>query len=461
LTKSPVLVLVLVLDACAHYPHTVPLATASQTAPRYTFESLAAPSVDDDLFVCLAFSGGGTRAAALSYGVLQKLRDTPIVRAKDGKHESLLDDVDCISSVSGGSFTAAYYALFGARIFQDYRKTFLERDVEGELGWRAANPLNWPRLASPTFSRIDLAAELYGETIFEGKTYADLIKRGLRPFIILNSTDLTTGDDFAFTQDQFDLIGSDLGPMQVARGVAASSAFPFLLSPISLENHPQPPGYVAPPSLAHGEGDYYTNRRRFARATHQAMYLDKAQNPFVHVMDGGLADNIGLRTLERQLDEPTGFIARRFNLGKVSKLVFIVVNGKNQVPETLNRDESPPGLTDVAFKTATVAMDNYSFDIIELLRDRQRVLEQAQADSAKCQQVARDPKDCPTFPASTEIHVVDVGLDAIADPARRARLLSIDTSFSLSHDDVQMLIDAAAEILDKNPDFQGLLAKLR
>jgi len=57
--------------------------------------------------------------------------------------------------------------------------------------------------------------------------------------------------------------------------------------------------------------------------------------------------------------------------------------------------------------------------------------------------------------------VVDVGLDAIADPARRARLLSIDTSFSLSHDDVQMLIDAAAEILDKNPDFQGLLAKLR
>jgi len=192
-------------------------------AARYAFEQIPASAADDDLFVCLTFSGGGTRAAAFSYGVLQKLRDTAIVRAKDGRHESLLDEVDCISSVSGGSFTAAYYALFGARIFQDYRKEFL----------------------------------------------------------------------------------------------------------------------------------------------------------------------------------------------------------------------------------------------IELLRDRQRVLEQAQADSAKCQQVARDPKDCPTFPASTEIHVVDVGLDAVADPARRARLLAIGTSFSLTPDEVKLLIDAAGEILDKNPDFQNLLAKLR
>ena len=58
-----------------------------------------------DVVLLLAFSGGGTRAAALAYAVLQELRDTEITRA--GERVRLLDEVDIISSVSGGSFTAA------------------------------------------------------------------------------------------------------------------------------------------------------------------------------------------------------------------------------------------------------------------------------------------------------------------------------------------------------------------
>jgi NTE family protein len=458
---GPLALVLATAAACAHYPRTAPLAASQAAAPRYTFDALAAAPEDDDLFVCLAFSGGGTRAAALSYGVLQKLRDTPVKRPRDGRAESLLDDVDCISSVSGGSFTAAYYALFGARIFQDYRAAFLDRNIQGDLAGKTLNPLNWPRLMSPYFSRIDLAAELYGEAVFQGKTFADLLAGGRRPYIILNATDLTTGDGFAFTQDQFDLIGSDLRSFPVARAVAASSAFPFLLTPISLVNNPQPPGYVPPAGLAQGAQDYFVNRRRYAFATHQATYLDKRSNPFVHVMDGGLADNIGMRAVVRELWDPTGFIARRFNTGKTSKLVFIAVNAHNGAPETLNAHESPPGLPDVAFKTATVAMDNYSFETIELLRDQQRTLRQAQKDLARCRQIARAESDCPTFPAPPDIHVIDVSLAAIADPARRTRLLSMGTNFSLPAPDVQLLIDAAGELLDRNPDFQALLASLR
>ena len=60
--------------------------------------------------ILLTFSGGGTRAAALAYGVLEELRDTTIFSNR--KTIRLLDDVDNISAVSGGSFTAAYYGLF-------------------------------------------------------------------------------------------------------------------------------------------------------------------------------------------------------------------------------------------------------------------------------------------------------------------------------------------------------------
>lgn len=453
--------LVASLAACAHYPPTAPLAPNQPAAARYVFDQVPArDDADDDLFVCLAFSGGGTRAAALAYGVLEQLRDTRIVRPKDGKVESLLDDVDCISSVSGGSFVAAYYALFGARIFRDFRPEFLDRAIQSELIWKAANPFNWPRLMSPYFSRIDLASELYGDTVFAGKTFGDLVNSGRRPFLILNSTDLATGDDFEFTQAEFDLLGSDLRPFPLGRAVAASSAFPFLLTPLSLTNHPSPAGYQPPKAIANGAKDYYVNRRRFAWVSHQATYLDKTTTPFVHVMDGGLADNIGLRAILREFWDPAGFIAVRTNRGKTSKLIVIAVNAKNGGQQDLNKEESPPGLASVAFKTATIAMDNFSFDTIELLRDQKRAIEQAEKDLARCKQIAQPGVVCHDLPLSYEIHFIDLALDAVTDPARRDKLLSIGTSFALPSSDVDLLIAAGHELLSGNPDFRTLLARL-
>ena len=95
------------------------------------------------LLLILTFSGGGTRAAAFSYGVLETLADT--TTAINGKQGRLLDEVDAISSVSGGSFTAAYYGLFGDRIFEDFEKKFLKQDVQSELTQRILSPLSWPR----------------------------------------------------------------------------------------------------------------------------------------------------------------------------------------------------------------------------------------------------------------------------------------------------------------------------
>ena len=99
------------------------------------------PTNNPDALVLLAFSGGGTRAAALSYGVLEELRRTPIV--VKGHQHSLLDEVDLIAGVSGGSFTALAYALYGERLFHEYQQRFLKRNVQGELIQRILNPTNW------------------------------------------------------------------------------------------------------------------------------------------------------------------------------------------------------------------------------------------------------------------------------------------------------------------------------
>lgn len=126
-----------------------------------------------DILLFVAFSGGGTRAAAFSYGVLEELRDTRIHR--DGKDIRLLDEIDAISSVSGGSFTAAYYCLFGDRIFEDYEELFLKRNVQKSLVHSMLNPTNWFRLLASGFDRTELAVDYYDRNIFRGRTFGDLL----------------------------------------------------------------------------------------------------------------------------------------------------------------------------------------------------------------------------------------------------------------------------------------------
>ncbi len=104
-------------SGCAHHPINAPLAGVDGRT-GYRFENAAFSTNSDDLFLMLAFSGGGMRAAALDYGVLEELARTGV--GPPSKRRRLLDEVDLISSVSGGSFTAAYYAVWGDRIFSDF-----------------------------------------------------------------------------------------------------------------------------------------------------------------------------------------------------------------------------------------------------------------------------------------------------------------------------------------------------
>ena len=116
----------LVLFACASYPVNPRL---ESTPPELLRVAVKENDRSDELRILLSFSGGGTRAAAFSYGVLELLADTMIEWG--GRQRRLIDEVDVISSVSGGSFTAAYFGLFGDRIFKDFETRFLKQNEKG------------------------------------------------------------------------------------------------------------------------------------------------------------------------------------------------------------------------------------------------------------------------------------------------------------------------------------------
>jgi NTE family protein len=458
-------VIILILTGCATYPVNPPLAQYNPQS-GYRFENLTAPENSDSLFVILAFSGGGTRAAALSYGVLEKLRDTKI--QWEGKERRLLDEVDVISSISGGSFTAAYYGLFGDELFdpEKYQKVFLYRNIQSDLVASMFNPVNWFRLASPYFGRIDLAEEIYDREIFRQKSFGDLTGQSRRPFIMINTTDMTMGSQFTFTQEQFDLLCSDLSAVHVARAVAASSNFPIAFTPMIVNNYAGTCGYQEPTWMEEASKDLLDNPPRFNRARIARSYLNKDERTYIHLLDGGVADNIGLRSVLVALgsnDLPWN-LPDKMNQGKIKKIVVIVVDARTEPKTKMDKTQCSPGLFAIVDNIASVPMSNYSFETVQELFttfDEWRTDSQNYND---CEGVLKET--CPEAhmpdkpPVPVDTYGIYVGFDQIKDQKEREHFLNMPTAFSLKKEEVDDLRKIGPKILDESEEFQRLLEGL-
>jgi len=268
---------------CAHWPATPQLERVG--TPGYRLADAPRPGQSDELLVVLAISGGGTRAAALGYGVLEELRRTEVT--VNGVKRRLLDELDVISAVSGGTLPATYYGLRGDKTFEEFESRVLYRNLERDLVMRILTPTNWFRLPSGTFGKSDLFAEIYDETVFDHATFADL-QRAKGPFVIINGTDVTAGARFSFTQDQFDAICGDLSRVTLGRAIATSTALPPLLTPITLENRGGTCGRKAPAWQRAAEaavGESETPGRALLRARALQSYQDPAR-PYIHLFLG-------------------------------------------------------------------------------------------------------------------------------------------------------------------------------
>src|SRR4030095_11688417 len=208
----------------------------------------ADPDNPGDVLVILTLSGGGTRAGALAYGTMEALRGVKM--RIGGRSRRLLDEVDVINAVSGGSIVAAYYAVHREGLFRDFESRFLKRDVERQI--RAEVFANLPRLAQPRFSRGELLAAYFDRELFDVAPYSDLASGNMRPYVVINASALATGARFPFTQGQFDLLCSDLGSVSIGRAVAASAALPPYFSAITLSNYAGTCGAVALPGIVAG-----------------------------------------------------------------------------------------------------------------------------------------------------------------------------------------------------------------
>lgn len=407
----------------------------------------------DEFLLVLAFSGGGTRAAALSYGVLDALDKIPISpKGLEGDTSggdeltTLLDQVDMISSVSGGSVTSAYYALYGDQIFDDFKDRFLYHNVNRDLLLSTLSPINMIRLFSPYYGRSDVATEYYDKRLFHGATFGDL-KGKNTPKIFIQATDIVDGIYFGFTPVYFSFMCSDLDSFPISRAVAASAAFPGPFTAITLHNYAGTCDFEPRPWMMEALEERDTMSRSFHVASHASTYLNPEQKPYVHLVDGGVADNLALRgPLEVILgrggiEETLEAIGRE----KTRRIAFVVVDAGKETETTWGLSPRGPGILSVLGMTSSVMITSYNFETTDLLR---RSMEDW---SAEVEREAGHPID---------FYLIRVAFNILMEEEERDYFSSIPTSFNLPDESVDALIEVAGRILYNSSEFQRLVSDL-
>ena len=400
----------------------------------------------ENALVLVALSGGGKRSAAFAFGALHQMRNIPVETG--GAQTDLLHEIDLLAGVSGGSFVAAHYGLYGDQSFATFPDEFLYRDIEAYIWGTFLLPWNWDWIFNPLVGTNDRMTWVYDKLMFHGATYADLFRRG-RPQVSINATDISFGIPFGFLPQTFDVICSDLGQLPVARAVAASNGFPVLFGPITLRNYrgrncplPSP---LPPQAWEREKGDL----RRRALIETLYRYSDNRQTPWIHLMDGGIADNLALRVLLNDLLLLDIRFARfAESLMPVRRILVISVDGQSAPNPDWPRQRRIGSLGQIisavtsaqigAYNIETlIAIDSSIDDLVGHLKAL-RCRRAATIEGYPCDDVAGK--------------VLRVSLADYPNPVTRARLVAIRTGLTLPRDQVDALVAAGKTMIGRDAE---------
>ncbi|OPF93689.1 patatin-like phospholipase family protein [Rhodopseudomonas palustris] len=412
----------------------------------------------EDAIIGLSFSGGGTRAAAFSFGVLSEMERVPL----HGARSAMLDRVGFVSGVSGGSVTAAYFGLKGRAALSDFRERFLLRNAEEGLQTTLSLNTIGKAFTGGINDSVGFTRWLDAH-LFEGATFAQL-RAGDRPTVWINASDIYNRVPFVFTSTSFSAICSDLDAYPLSNAVAASAAVPLAFAPAVVQAFPGAcntplPRWVRRAATA--EGNSSPMLSSYAKAV--LRYREGAV-PFIKLLDGGLVDNYGVSalTIARESSEtPYGPLTPQQAV-KLRRLMMLVVDAKTGISGNwVDTVEGPSGveLLKAAVDTtidASVGASYTAFD--RTISDwREKLVRWRCGLSAadRARYGAGPGWDC----RDLRFFVGRLAFDQL-EAQRAASLERIATRFVLPPQQVDELISAGRDVLRQNPVFRAFAASL-
>jgi NTE family protein len=419
-----------------------------KAAPQTT-QPHSTPQGSPSVIAAIALSGGGARAAAFGLGVLEEMKATQF--DLDGRQTTLLDEVGLISGVSGGSVLATYYAAFGDEVFSRFEPEFLDQDFQAGLIGYILSPASLYHLTSGWYGRSNALAERL-DPVFRGLTFGDLKARPRVPQLLVTATDLTTGAPFEFTPEQFALICSDLNSVPLSFAVAASSSVPVLLSPMTIRNYA---GSCPESGETYETAMAENNLSARLLGLVAKSYQNAKERPYVHLVDGGLVDNLGVRGLLGRTIA-SGSLRQSFAhlpSGSVHRIVLVSVNSERDLGERLDDSDRVPKTRQVLDALVFGAGSRTTTETSAMVVDAaHRLTEELMAD--------RGTEGSP-FAADAQLHVISVSLRDVPDDALSHQLLQVPTAFSILPLQVHLLREAGRSALHASPEFQQLLQGLQ
>ena len=411
----------------------------------------------DEMMVNLAFSGGGTRAAAFAFGVLTELDQ--ITTESGGRRQSLLDQVDFVSGVSGGAIAAAYFGLKKRAALADFREKFLLRNAEEGLS-TSIDPFNLAKaLGSSGVNDAKTLSRWLDANLFKGATFADLRKEP-RPRVWINASDIYNRVPFIFGEAAFTALCSDLRSYPIADAVAASAAVPVVFTPMVLQGYPkrcmdQTPEWL---QTARSSPNSPPMLKAYADAIHS---YHTGSTKYVKLLDGGLVDNYGLSgfTIARlsaaapyEPMTPTEAVNLR------RSITILIDAGQPPSGDWAQQLDGPSGaeLIMAAADTAVQASVRSSFTAFQgAMAEWQR-----QLVAWRCGLTAQQRKLYGAPPRwncrDIKLYVDRIAFDQLG-PERAKLLNKVDTRLHLPADQVDSVIEAGRDALQVSHVFQEFL----
>jgi NTE family protein len=438
-------------------PQNVPLSGAALGATDPN--AGGSPILDDDLLIALSFSGGGMRAAAFSYGALQAFNETPLPAREGGG--VLIDRVDFVSGVSGGSIPAAYFGLKKRSMLADFRENFLLQNPEEALSTQV-NLANLGRGLSGGVNDDKRLSGWLNEHLFKGATFHEL--RASRPRVWINASDIYNRTPFVFGQTAFNALCSDLGSYPVADAVAASSAVPVAFAPVVIESFGDKCQTPLPPKVERAIRDRNANPMLRAFALAISHYRDGTMK-YVKLFDGGLVDNYGLSgfTISRLAAERPFEPMTPHQAVKIRRAMFLLVDaGRGTSHKSWTAQlQGPAGaeLVAAASDTAIDASVRASYTAFQqITKDWQR-----QLIGWRCSLPPSERKRLGAKPGwncrDLKFFVGRVDFGQFTGE-RAAALNAVPTRFKLPPEQIDLLTGAGQEAVRINPDFRAFIGSL-
>jgi predicted acylesterase/phospholipase RssA len=445
------------LAACAAW--NPPLNTALTDGPNMSLVAEDAPVGDGEVYIGLAFSGGGMRASAFAYGMTEELR-----AAGFGAENGLLDHVRLVSGVSGGSVTAAQLGLNGPAGLVGYRERYLVTNAEKYMANSALNPLTIVRGLSGGANGRKTFARYLDEVLFHRATFGTLrAKSRIKTWI--NATDMANSTPFLFSPETFDALCSDLSTFPISEAVAASAAFPLVFSPVVLEAHQGKCAYREPDWLTAARFNPEATSAMRAHAGALESYADPEKVKFVKLLDGGVTDNFGTTGLavERARAQAAYAPMTPEEAVKLKRLLFLVADAGVQKDYKWTQKIPGPGGIGLAAQIASASLSAATRSGYDAMRGEVR---QWQEDLIewRCALPLSEVRrlrgstagwDC----ADVKLFVGQANFDGV-DATMRDRLNRIPTRLRLKTEEVDLAIEAGRLATRASPEFNGFLASL-